>query len=374
MFVVKKIFDIIGLFIVAIKVKDKKGDKNLSKNNLLGMDIQELNRVVKNYRQPKYRGKQLFQWIYKGINSIDEITNLPNDFKEKLDKEYYIFRLKIVEKYQGIDGRTIKLLFALEDDNIIESVVMKYNYGNTICISTQVGCRMGCSFCASTLDGKTRNLSAGEMLDQVLKAQEVIGERISNIVLMGSGEPLDNMEEVLKFLHLVNHPDSLNIGQRHITLSTCGLVPEIIQLADENLQINLSISLHASNDIQRMEIMPIAKKYKLDELMKACQYYIKKTNRRITFEYALIHDKNDQIRDAEILGSLLKGLLCHVNLIPINPIKERDFQQSTKGQIQVFKEKLESFKIPTTIRKEMGSNINAACGQLRKGYLDSMKK
>ena len=374
MFVVKKIFDIIGLFIVAIKVKDKKGDKNLSKNNLLGMDIQELNRVVKNYRQPKYRGKQLFQWIYKGINSIDEITNLPNDFKEKLDKEYYIFRLKIVEKYQGIDGRTIKFLFALEDDNIIESVVMKYNYGNTICISTQVGCRMGCSFCASTLDGKTRNLSAGEMLDQVLKAQEVIGERISNIVLMGSGEPLDNMEEVLKFLHLVNHPDSLNIGQRHITLSTCGLVPEIIQLADENLQINLSISLHASNDIQRMEIMPIAKKYKLDELMKACQYYIKKTNRRITFEYALIHDKNDQIRDAEILGSLLKGLLCHVNLIPINPIKERDFQQSTKGQIQVFKEKLESFKIPTTIRKEMGSNINAACGQLRKGYLDSMKK
>ena len=247
---------------------------------------------------------------------------------------------------------------------------MQYKYGNTICISTQVGCNMGCKFCASTIDGKVRNLTAGEMMDQVIKAQEIMEDRISNIVLMGSGEPLDNFEEVLKFIYLINNPKTLNIGQRHITLSTCGIVPKIYELADKHLQINLSISLHAANNFKREAMMPIAKKYNIKELIDACIYYIQKTNRRISFEYALIKDHNDTLDDAIETGNLLRGMLCHINLIPMNAIKEKDYEKSSESSIKLFKEKLESFGIPTTIRKEMGSSINAACGQLRKGYLD----
>lgn len=346
----------------------------MEKINLVGMNLEEINKIVLKYGEPKYRAKQIFQWVYKGIENIDEMINLPKILRENLKKEYTIYRLKLVQKHFDAKDKTIKFLFALKDNNVIECVIMRYNYGNTICISTQVGCRMGCSFCASTKDGMIRNLSAGEMFDQILKSQELIGEKISNIVLMGSGEPLDNYFQVMKFIHLVNHPQTVNIGQRHITLSTCGLVPEIYKFAEENLQINLSISLHAANDLKRREIMPIAKKYSISELMTACQYYIKKTNRRITFEYALIKNKNDQLEDAIELGKLLKGKLCHINLIPINPIKEKNHKKTSEKNIQVFKEKLESFGIPTTIRKEMGSNINAACGQLRKGYLDTIKK
>lgn len=346
----------------------------LNKRNLMGLNLDEIHEIVLKYREPKYRAKQIFQWIYRGIESIDEMTNLPKTLRENLKKEAIICRLSLVQKYQDEKNKTTKFLFALKDHNIIECVVMRYNYGNTLCISTQVGCRMGCAFCASTKDGMIRNLSAGEMFDEILRSQELIGEKISNIVLMGSGEPLDNYNQVIKFVSLVNDPQTLNIGQRHITLSTCGLVPEIYKFAEENLQVNLSISLHAANDLNRKEIMPIAKKYSIIELMTACDYYIKKTNRRITFEYALIENKNDQLKDAIELGKLLKGKLCHVNLIPINPIKERDYRKSSEKRIQLFKEKLESFGIPTTIRKEMGSSINAACGQLRKGYLDSIRE
>lgn len=343
----------------------------MNKKNLIGLNLEEVSRTILTYKEPKYRAEQIFQWIYKGIDRIDDMKNIPKDLRGKLKEDFYISRIHRVKEYKDPKDKTLKLLFALEDKNIIECVVMKYKYGNTICISTQVGCNMGCSFCASSVGGKARNLTAGEMIDQVITAQEIIDDRISNIVLMGSGEPLDNFNEVMKFIHLINHPKTLNIGQRHITLSTCGLVPEIIKLADEDLQINLSISLHASNNKKRMEIMPIAKKYDLQQLIKACAYYIKRTNRRITFEYALISNNNDGEMDAIELSNLLKGLLCHVNLIPINPIKESKYEKSKEKQIHKFKEKLEEFKIPTTIRKEMGSSINAACGQLRKGYLNN---
>ncbi len=335
------------------------------------MDLEELYRIIAKYNQPKYRAKQIFQWIYKGIYDIDEMDNVPIILKEKMKKDFDIYRLKLVKKYQDPEDGTIKFLFALRDNNIIESVVMRYRYGYTICISTQVGCRMGCSFCASTKEGIVRNLDAGEMLDQIMKAQELIGEKISNIVLMGSGEPLDNFEETIKFVDLANHPLSLNIGQRHISLSTCGLVPEIYRLADRDLQINLSISLHAPNDAKRKELMPIAKRYSIEELLDACAYYIEKTNRRVTFEYALIKGMNDSFYDAIEVAHLLQGMLCHVNLIPINPIKEKDFNKSEATSIKSFKEKLESFGIPTSIRREMGSSINASCGQLRQGYLEN---
>lgn len=346
----------------------------MSKKNLIGLNLNDLDKLVLSYNQPKFRAKQIFEWIYKGISNIDEMTNLPNKLREQLKENFTIHRLNIVEKFEDRKDKTIKLLYALQDNNIIECVVMRYNYGNTICISTQVGCRMGCSFCASTTGGMVRNLTAGEMIDEIMIAQELIGERISNIVLMGSGEPLDNFDEVIKFLELVNHPKTLNIGQRHITLSTCGLVPEIRKMADEKLQVNLSISLHAANDEKRRKIMPIAKRYSINELIEACDYYIEKTNRRVTFEYALIHNNNDQIDDAIEVGKLLRGKLCHVNLIPINPIEERNYKKSLESNIILFKEKLESIGIPTTIRKEMGSSINAACGQLRKGYLEGKNK
>lgn len=342
------------------------------KKNLLGMEMEELSVELSKYNQPLFRAKQIFQWVYKGIESIDEMRNIPNTLKERLKNDFFIYRLRVIKKYQDPIDKTIKLLYALKDNNIIECVIMKHTYGNTICISTQVGCKMGCSFCASTIEGMIRNLEAGELLDQVLKAQEIINERISNIVLMGSGEPLDNFEEVLKFINIVNHPLSLNIGQRHITLSTCGLVPEIYKLADKKLQINLSISLHAANDIKRKVIMPIAKRYRLEELIDACSYYINVTNRRVTFEYALIEGENDSLQDALEVVNLLKGLLCHVNLIPINPIKEKNYRKSSETSIKLFKNKLESYGIPTSIRKEMGSSINASCGQLRKGYLDNI--
>lgn len=344
----------------------------MSKKNLMGLNLIEMQQIICKYQQPKYRAEQLFQWIYKGVYKIDEMTNLPNVIREKIKMEYEIYRLNLVKEYLDPKDRTMKLLFALKDNNIIESVVMQYDYGNTICISTQVGCNMGCTFCASTTDGKVRNLTAGEMIDQVLRAQEIIDNRISNVVLMGSGEPLDNLEEVLKFIHLINNPETLHIGQRHITLSTCGIVPGIYELANQNLQINLSISLHAANDNKRKKIMPIAKKYSIKELITACNYYIQKTNRRITFEYALIRNQNDTVDDAIETGRLLRGMLCHVNLIPINPIKEKRYEKSLESTIILFKKELESFGIPTTIRKEMGSSINAACGQLRKGYLDEV--
>ncbi|MEG2353300.1 MAG: 23S rRNA (adenine(2503)-C(2))-methyltransferase RlmN [Clostridium sp.] len=341
-------------------------------NNILDFTLEELQIWMKDNGQQSFRAKQILGWIYdKGVFKFSEMSNLSKEIIGSLEKYFIIKIPQVVESFVSKQDNTTKLLLSLNDGNLIETVVMKYSHGNSICISTQIGCRMGCKFCASTIDGMVRNLSAGEIISQILIAQNVLGERISNIVLMGSGEPLDNYDNVIKFLHIVNSGYSLNIGQRHITLSTCGIVPNIIKLAHENMQITLAISLHAPSDLIRKQSMPIANKYSISELLGACKYYIEKTNRRITFEYALINDFNDSVIEAEELSKILRGMLCHVNLIPINEIKERDFKKSVIENIKKFKDYLEDKGIPTTVRREMGSDINAACGQLRRSYIEN---
>lgn len=337
--------------------------------NLMDRTIPELESLCLDLGEKKYRARQIFRWLYKGIETVDEMTNLPEVFREKLKSQGHIGRLFIEKKYiSQIDG-TIKYLLRLEDGNIIESVLMKYSFGISACLSTQIGCRMGCSFCASTIGGMVRDLSPGEMIGEILAMQEDSGERISGLVLMGSGEPLDNFENVIKFLRIVNAEEGLNIGMRHITLSTCGLVPEIRKLAELNLQITLAISLHAPNDIIRRSIMPIAGKYSLEDIIEACRYYTGITNRRITFEYSLIDGMNDSETNAKELVRLLRGLLCHVNLIPVNTVKEREYRRSSSGKINTFKNILDLGGIEVTVRRELGADINAACGQLRKNYL-----
>lgn len=340
--------------------------------NILDISLEKLKEWMADNGEKGFRSKQVFEWIYKYVYDFDDMINIPKNLREKLKKDFYFEIPKIVEIYESKDG-TEKFLYGYSDGNLIESVIMKYKYGTSICVSTQVGCRMGCKFCASTVNGIIRNLSAGEILIQVLKSQEHIGERISNIVLMGSGEPLDNYDNVMDFLELVNASYGLNIGQRHITLSTCGIVPKIIELADKNLQITLAISLHAPNDEKRKEIMPIANKYSIDEILSACKYYIDKTNRRITFEYALVKDKNDGCDDALELASRLKHVLCHVNLIPVNTVEESKLKKPTNEVINKFSNILEKNGIETTVRREMGADINAACGQLRRRYLEIIK-
>lgn len=337
--------------------------------NLLDFTLEELQNWMKENGESAFRAKQVFSWIYKEVWDFEGMKNIPKGLKEKLSDNFYIEIPKVEEMYESkIDG-TKKLLLGFRDGNLIETVIMKYKHGNSICISTQVGCRMGCKFCASTLEGRVRNLSAGEILAQILVAQHIIKERISNVVLMGSGEPLDNYENVTKFLELVNAEYGLNIGQRHITLSTCGIVPKIYDLADRGLSITLAISLHAFSDEKRKEIMPIANKYSIEEILDACRYYIEKTTRRITFEYSLVKDVNDGVEDAKALGKLLKGLLCHVNLIPVNEVKENSFKRSSKETIEKFEETLRNHGVEVTVRREMGSDINAACGQLRRSYI-----
>lgn len=331
--------------------------------------IDEIEKIVVEMGEKKFRGKQIFKWIHRGVESFDEMTDLSNIFRENLNKKGYINNMDIRAKLSSKKDETIKYLLALKDENIIECVLMKYDYGNTICISTQAGCNMGCSFCASTIGGKNRDLTSGEMLGQVLKTQRDSNRKISNIVLMGTGEPLDNFENVIKFINLINHPEGINIGMRHITLSTCGLVPEMKRFADLNLQATLAVSLHAPNDEIRRSIMPIAKKYSFDELINACKYYIDRTRRRITFEYALIDGVNDSHKNAVELAERLKGLICHVNLIPVNRVEERSYNKSTMEKINEFKSTLLSRGIETTIRRELGSDINAACGQLRRSYI-----
>lgn len=339
--------------------------------DIASLTIEEVKNLIVEIGEKEFRGEQIFHWIHgKRIESFDEITNLSKRLREKLKNNYELNLLSIEEKYVSKIDNTTKYLFSLKDNNIIESVLMRYNYGNTACISSQVGCRMGCAFCASTLGGLIRNLTAGEMAGQIYKIEKDSNIKISNIVIMGSGEPLDNLESILSFIKIINHPKAANIGQRHITLSTCGLVDKIYTLANKNLQITLAISLHGPNDKVRQEIMPIAKKYSIDELLKACSYYIMKTHRRITFEYALINQLNDQEEYAFELADKLKGLLCHVNLIPMNPVKETNFKESNKDTIKKFKEILESKGIQTTVRRRLGSDIDAACGQLRRRYLE----
>ena len=342
-------------------------------NNLLDYTLEELKVWMKENGESAFRGKQILSWIYKGVTDFEGMKNIPKSLQQKLKENFTITIPEIIEVYKSnLDG-TEKFLLGFPDGNLIESVLMRYKHGNSICISTQVGCRMGCKFCASTIEGRVRNLSAGEILSEVLVVQNYIGERISNIVLMGSGEPLDNYDNVVKFLEVVSADYGLNIGQRHITLSTCGIVPKIYELADKEFSTTLAISLHAFSDEKRKEIMPIANKYTIEELLKACRYYIDKTNRRVTFEYALIKDKNDSKEDAKALGKLLKGLLCHVNLIPVNEVKENTFKRSSKKTIEDFSEILKSFGIEVTTRREMGSDINAACGQLRRSYIKTQK-
>ncbi len=337
--------------------------------DLRSMEYGELEAFILELGEPKFRAKQIFSWLMQGVDDVSEMTNISKKTRELILEKAYISKLKIREKYiSKLDG-TVKYLFELDDGNCIETVVMRYNHGLSVCISSQVGCRMGCGFCASTIGGLYRSLSAGEILNQVIYAQKDIGERIKNIVMMGIGEPLDNYDNVIKFLHNVNHPDGLNIGYRHISLSTCGLVDKIRMLANENLPITLSVSLHAPNNEIRDKIMPVNKKYRIEELIKACKDYIKITNRRISFEYSLISGVNDSEENAYELAKLLKGMLCHINLIPVNHVEERDFYKGDATSIKRFTNKLISLGMNATVRRELGSDISASCGQLRKKVL-----
>ena len=301
------------------------------------------------------------------------MTNLSKAFREKLDEVSFITDLKQEQvQISQIDG-TRKYLFLLEDGNVIESVLMRYKHGNSVCISSQVGCRMGCRFCASTLDGLVRGLRPSEMIDQIYKIGQDIGERISNVVVMGTGEPMDNYDNLLKFITLLTDENGLNISQRNLTVSTCGIVPRMRQLADEKLSITLALSLHASNQKKRLELMPVANKYDIHDVIDACKYYFDQTGRRVTFEYSLVGGVNDTDEDARELSQLIHGMNCHVNLIPVNPIKERDYVQSNAAVIAAFKNKLEKNGINVTVRREMGRDIDGACGQLRKRYINENK-
>ncbi|KRQ86928.1 putative dual-specificity RNA methyltransferase RlmN [Caloramator mitchellensis] len=337
-------------------------------NEIRDFSILELENFLEGINEKKFRAKQIFKWIHTGITDFDEMTDLSKNLRQRLKTYFYIENMSIETKAASKDG-TVKYLLKLLDGNLIECVLMRYEYGNSICLSTQAGCSMGCSFCASTIGGKVRNLTAGEMLGQILTIMKDQNIKINNIVLMGTGEPLDNFENVIKFLNIVNDPNGINIGMRHITLSTCGLVPEIKRLAELKLQITLAISLHAPNDDIRKNIMPVAKKYGLDELLDACRYYTEMTNRRITFEYALMQGINDSVENAYELARRLDGILCHVNLIPINPIMEREYEKPNKFRIEQFKDVLTSSGINATIRRELGSDIDAACGQLRRRHM-----
>ncbi len=326
----------------------------------------ELEEYLKSLGQPKFRAKQLFTWFSKGAQSFEEMSNIPKSLGEKLSREGYINSLKLLKKQvSAIDG-TIKYLWELRDGNAIETVLMRYDHGNTLCISSQVGCRQGCAFCASTIGGLVRNLTASEMLDEVLFSQLDSGERISNIVIMGIGEPLDNYDNVIKFLRLVNHPDGLNIGMRHISLSTCGLVDGMDRLAEEDLQITLAVSLHAPDDETRTRLMPANRKYNVAEVVEACKRYFERTGRRISFEYSMIDGVNDSLEQAEKLAQIAVKIGAHINLIPLNHVEEREFGPSRKENLKAFCRALEAKGANYTIRRKLGGDVDASCGQLRR--------
>lgn len=339
--------------------------------DIKSLDYNELEKEIIALGLPKFRASQIYEWLHKKlISSFDEMTNLSKDMREALKKEFVVVSAT-PERIQTskIDG-TQKYLFKLMDGNYVESVLMRYHHGNSVCISSQVGCRMGCRFCASTLDGLTRCLEPSEMLEQIYRIQALTGERVSNVVVMGTGEPMDNYDNLVKFIRMLTDDKGLNISQRNITVSTCGLVENMKRLADENFQITLALSLHSATDEKRRTLMPIANKYSISELMEACNYYFKKTGRRITFEYSLVRDVNDLDEDAEGLIALASKVGAHVNLIPVNPIKERDYKETTHENVVRFKNKLEKRRINVTIRREMGRDIDGACGQLRKKTMD----
>ena len=343
----------------------------MEKTDIKSMTLNELTEYIVTAGFPKFRGKQLYDWMHvKLVESYEEMTNIPKQLKEYLSENTIFASLKPVKVQVSKEDGTAKYLFELYDGNYIESVLMHYKHGNSVCISSQAGCRMGCRFCASTLDGLERCLTTSEMLDEIYRIQSSTGERVSNIVLMGTGEPMDNYDNVLKFVKMITDENGLHISQRNITISSCGLIENIKRLADEQLQITLALSLHASDDETRKSLMPIANKYSISEILDTCDYYFRKTGRRVTFEYSLVAGVNDTKDEADRLGRLLKNMHGHVNLIPVNPIKEREYKQSDKKAIMDFKKQLESYGINVTVRREMGRDIDGACGQLRKRYMD----
>ena len=336
--------------------------------DLKSLNLSEIEQIVADLNQPKFRAKQIFEWLQKGVNSFDEMKNIPNSLKEELKKDYYISYALVEKKFCSKLDETVKYLFKLYDDELIESVVMKYKHGYSICVSSQVGCNMGCKFCASTIGGKARDLTAGEILSQIFTASKDLGVRISNVVMMGMGEPLDNFDSVVRFLELVGCPEGLGIGMRHISLSTCGVVDKIYKLMERNLQITLSISLHAPFNEMRDTIMPINKRYNIDELITACKKYTDTTGRRISFEYALIKGFNDTPECALKLKELLNGIIAHVNLIPANPVHKDKFIKPDKKAVYAFCEQLNKLGLNATVRRTLGSDIDASCGQLRQKH------
>ena len=341
----------------------------MEKADIKSLSLIELQQEMEQIGEKKFRAAQLYEWMHvKLARDFSEMTNLSFSLREKCKERFDLTVLEPVRVQESKADGTKKFLFKLSDGNFVESVWMRYRHGNSVCISSQVGCRMGCRFCASTLGGLVRNLSAGEMLDQIYALTRYTGERVSNVVVMGIGEPLDNMENLLKFIGMLTDEKGLHISQRNITVSTCGLVPKIRELAGENLQITLALSLHGVTDEKRKMLMPIAEKYSIAELMDACGYYFEKTGRRITFEYALAGGVNDTAQDAEGLALLAKRLHAHVNLIPVNPVKERDFVSSGKEAVRAFQKKLEDAGVNVTLRREMGRDIDGACGQLRRNF------
>ena len=341
--------------------------------HLKSMTLPEITQVLKELGQPGFRAKQVFSWLHKGVRTYDEMTNLPQALRKALAEKYPILAPQVVRKQESQKDGTIKYLWKLSDGNCVETVLMRYHYGNTVCISTEVGCRMGCAFCASTLGGLVRPLEPFEMVDQVLFTQVDSGLPISHIVLMGIGEPLDNFDNVMRFLELINDPEGMNISMRHISLSTCGLVPKIRELAKKKLQLTLSVSLHAPSDGVRNTIMPVNKAYPTEELLRSCRDYYAETGRRISFEYAMIDGVNDREEDARLLLKRLKGLPAHMNLIPLNHVEESPLKPSTKKAVARFQQILEEGGVPATVRRTLGSDIDASCGQLRRKYTKSQE-
>lgn len=344
----------------------------MQNTDIKSMTLEELTSFFSELSLPAFRAKQVYAWLNKGVSSYEEMTDLSKMIRSVLEEKAPFFPLKVARKQvSALDG-TIKYLWELADGNCIETVLMQYHHGNTVCISSQVGCRMGCAFCASTVAGRVRNLTAGEILDQVIFTQKDSGKEISNIVLMGIGEPMDNLDNVLKFLELVNHPNGMNIGMRHISLSTCGVVPGIKRLSDLKLQLTLSVSLHAPDQETRQKIMPVSKAYPVDELFKACHDYFRNTGRRISFEYAMINGVNDTDRQADLIAKKLRGMPGHVNLIPLNDVVESPFKPSVR--IRAFQKRLEQNGITATVRRSLGGDIDASCGQLRRKEMEEKEK
>ena len=340
--------------------------------DIRSMTLEELKEAMTALGEKPFRAKQIYEWLHvRLVDDFDEMTNLSRALREKLRENYALWPLQALRvQTSKIDG-TKKFLFALSDRQVVESVWMQYHHGDSVCISSQVGCRMGCKFCASGIGGLVRNLTVGEMLAQVYAIQKLTGERVSNVVVMGTGEPFDNYDTLIQFLRMLTDTNGLNISQRNITVSTCGIVPKIRAFAEEDLQVTLALSLHASDNEKRKELMPIAYTYSLGEVMNACRYYFQKTGRRMTYEYSLVGGVNDTREDAKALAGLLRGQNCHVNLIPVNPVKEKGYVQPDRTAVLDFKNKLEKYGINATIRREMGRDIDGACGQLRRSYEES---